>query len=85
MLSWTSVLIGIACVPIGLALRARLLRVWSPPAAWQAPWVRRAALALVVGGVGVPAMTGVLWLAPMYGVLLGLIGGPRRRRCRLST
>ena len=84
MFSWTSVVISMACVPIGLALRARLLRTWSPPIAWQAPWVRWAALALVVGGAGVPAMQGVLWLAPMYGVLLGLIGGPRRRR-RLST
>ncbi len=85
MVSWTALLIAAACVPLGVALRGRLLRTWQPPALWDATWFRLLILTLVVVAVGVPAMTGVVWLAPVYGVLLGLVGSVRRRCRRLTV
>ncbi len=74
-MSWIALGLAIVFVFLGALAQRRLFEVWQLPSYLKNKWMRYLIMAVVVLGFGVPSMNGYIWLAPIYGFVLGLLGG----------
>ncbi len=78
MVSWIALGIAIVFVFLGALVQKRLFEMWQLPSYLHKRWIRYLIMAFVVIAFGVPSMNGYLWLAPIYGFVLGMLGGKQQ-------
>lgn len=74
-MTWIALAIAIVFVFVGAFAQRRLFAVWQLPVFLSRRWMRYLIMAIVVFAFGVPSMNGYPWLAPIYGFVLGILGG----------
>lgn len=74
-MTWIALAIAVVFVFVGAFAQRRLFEVWQLPLFLSRRWVRYLIMVIVVFAFGVPSMNGYPWLAPIYGFVLGILGG----------